>query len=53
MPKELIALAPRQPVLRTAELITPVVPFEKSAEAYREIDEHPERCIKMGITYQG
>lgn len=42
----------RQKKLRTSELITPVVPFERSAEAYREIDNHPERCVKMGITYQ-
>ncbi len=41
----------QQKKIRTSELITPVVPFEKSAEAYRDIDEHPDHCIKMGITY--
>jgi threonine dehydrogenase-like Zn-dependent dehydrogenase len=32
-------------------IITPVVPFEESVEAYREIDEHPERSIKLGIRF--
>lgn len=36
----------------TAEgLIAPVYPFEKSVEAYELIDKHPEKCIKLGITY--
>jgi len=37
--------------LHTDGLIDPIVPFEKSAEAYRCIDEHPEESIKLGITY--
>jgi threonine dehydrogenase-like Zn-dependent dehydrogenase len=37
--------------LRTDGIVTPVVPFEESAEAYREIDEHPERSIKLGISF--
>ncbi|MCZ6680368.1 MAG: zinc-binding dehydrogenase [Candidatus Poribacteria bacterium] len=32
-------------------LIHPIVPFADSAEAYREIDEAPEKSIKLGITY--
>ena len=37
--------------LRTDGIITPVVSFADSAEAYREIDEHPERSIKLGIRF--
>jgi threonine dehydrogenase-like Zn-dependent dehydrogenase len=37
--------------LRADGIVTPVVPFEQSAEAYREIDEHPERSIKLGIRF--
>lgn len=37
--------------LQTAGMITPIVPFADSADAYREIDEHPERSIKLGITF--
>ncbi len=37
--------------LRTDGIITPIVSFEDSAEAYREIDEHPERSIKLGIRF--
>jgi threonine dehydrogenase-like Zn-dependent dehydrogenase len=37
--------------LRTEGIVTPVVPFEESVEAYREIDEHPERSIKVGIRF--
>lgn len=33
-------------------MITPIYPFEKSAEAYEFINEHPDQCIKLGITYQ-
>ncbi len=32
-------------------LITPIYPFEKAIEAYELIDKHPEKCIKLGITY--
>ena len=37
--------------LRTEGIVTPVVPFEESVEAYHEIDEHPERSIKLGISF--
>ncbi len=37
--------------LRTEGIVTPIVPFEHAAEAYREIDEHPERSIKLGISF--
>jgi threonine dehydrogenase-like Zn-dependent dehydrogenase len=37
--------------LRTDGIVTPVVPFRESVEAYREIDEHPERSIKLGIRF--
>ncbi len=37
--------------LRTEGIVTPVVPFAESVEAYREIDEHPERSIKLGIRF--
>ncbi|MDQ3693305.1 MAG: zinc-binding alcohol dehydrogenase [Chloroflexota bacterium] len=37
--------------LQTAGMITPIVPFAESVEAYREIDEHPERSIKLGISF--
>ena len=26
--------------------------FEDAVEAYREIDEHPERCIKLGVEFR-
>jgi len=32
-------------------LIAPVVPFNKAVEAYQEIDEAPEKSIKLGIVY--
>ena len=37
--------------LQTTGMLTPIVPFADSAEAYREIDEHPERSIKLGIRF--
>lgn len=37
--------------IRTEGIITPVVPFEDAVEAYQEIDEHPERSIKLGIRF--
>lgn len=37
--------------LRTDGIVTPIVRFADSAEAYREIDEHPERSIKLGIRF--
>ena len=32
-------------------LIHPIVPFSESAEAYRDIDEAPEKSIKLGVVY--
>lgn len=37
--------------LRADGIVTPVVPFEDAASAYSEIDEHPERSIKLGIRF--
>jgi threonine dehydrogenase-like Zn-dependent dehydrogenase len=37
--------------IRTDGIITPIVPFEESADAYRMIDEHPERSIKLGVRF--
>ena len=37
--------------LRAEGILTPIVPFEDAVEAYREIDEHPERSIKLGIRF--
>ncbi len=37
--------------LRVDGVVTPIVDFADSAEAYREIDEHPERSIKLGIRF--
>ena len=37
--------------LRTDGIVTPVVSFDESVEAYREIDEHPERSIKLGVRF--
>jgi threonine dehydrogenase-like Zn-dependent dehydrogenase len=37
--------------LKTDGIVTPIVDFTDSVEAYREIDEHPERSIKLGIRF--
>lgn len=37
--------------VRTEGIIDPIVPFEDAADAYRTIDEHPERSIKLGIRF--
>ncbi len=37
--------------LRADGILTPIVPFADAVEAYREIDEHPERSIKLGIRF--
>lgn len=37
--------------LRTEGIVSPVVPFDECDRAYREIDHHPERSIKLGITF--
>jgi len=33
------------------QVVQPVVPFDRAVEAYREIDEHPERSVKLGVTF--
>jgi threonine dehydrogenase-like Zn-dependent dehydrogenase len=38
--------------MRTEGIITPIVSFDESAEAYRAIDERPEESIKLGIRFQ-
>jgi threonine dehydrogenase-like Zn-dependent dehydrogenase len=37
--------------LQADDLIDPIVPFARVAEAYQEINEHPERSIKLGIEH--
>tara|TARA_Y100001934_G_scaffold158852_1_gene189896 strand:- start:3551 stop:4582 length:1032 start_codon:yes stop_codon:yes gene_type:complete len=37
--------------LKADDLIDPIVPFAQAADAYREINEHPERSIKLGIDH--
>jgi threonine dehydrogenase-like Zn-dependent dehydrogenase len=37
--------------LSASGIITPIVRFAESAEAYRAIDEHPEQSIKLGIRF--
>jgi threonine dehydrogenase-like Zn-dependent dehydrogenase len=32
-------------------IVTPIVSFEESVDAYRAIDEHPEQSIKLGIRF--
>lgn len=38
--------------LRADGIVSPIAPFEDAAEAYREIDEHPECSIKLGIRFE-
>ena len=33
-------------------LVYPIVPFNESAEAYRDIDKAPEKSIKLGVVYE-
>ena len=33
-------------------VVQPVVPFDEVVEAYREIDEHPERSVKLGVRFE-
>jgi len=37
--------------IKCEDIIYPVVPFSESAEAYREMDEQPEKSIKLGIAF--
>ena len=34
------------------DLVDPIVPFAQAAHAYHEINEHPERSIKLGIDHE-
>lgn len=38
--------------LSAAGLVDPIVPFNEAAEAYRDIDESPEKSIKLGIIHE-
>ena len=33
-------------------VVQPVVSFDDAVEAYREIDEHPERSVKLGVAFR-
>lgn len=33
------------------EIVSPVVPFAESPKAYQEMDEHPEKSIKLGMEF--
>jgi threonine dehydrogenase-like Zn-dependent dehydrogenase len=37
--------------VRTEGIVTPIVPFEESVEAYQAIDERPAESIKLGIRF--
>ena len=37
--------------LQADDLIDPIVPFAAAADAYQEIDQYPERSIKLGIDH--
>ena len=36
---------------RCEEIVSPVVPFAESAEAYKDMDLHPENSIKLGVAF--
>jgi threonine dehydrogenase-like Zn-dependent dehydrogenase len=38
-------------LVRGEPVVQPVVRFEDAASAYRDIDEHPERSVKLGVTF--
>ena len=38
--------------LRADDLVDPIVPYARAADAYHEINEHPERSIKLGIDHE-
>lgn len=33
------------------EIVEPVVPFSESVEAYKDIDNHPEKSVKLGVEF--
>lgn len=38
-------------LLRCEEVIQPVVPFADSAQAYQDMDLHPENSVKLGVAF--
>jgi threonine dehydrogenase-like Zn-dependent dehydrogenase len=38
--------------LKATGIISPIVPFAESVDAYRSIDERPEQSIKLGIRFK-
>ncbi len=42
----------REERLSVESLVYPIVPFSESATAYRDIDEAPEKSIKLGVVYE-
>jgi threonine dehydrogenase-like Zn-dependent dehydrogenase len=38
--------------IKTEGIISPIVPFDDAAEAYRSIDERPAESIKLGIRFE-
>ncbi len=39
--------------LQADDLIDPIVPFAASAQAYQQINQHPDQSIKLGISFDG
>lgn len=37
--------------LECEDVVYPVVPFEESAQAYQDMDYHPEKSIKLGVAF--
>ncbi len=33
------------------DIVYPVVPFDTAAQAYEEMDKHPERSVKLGVSF--
>ena len=33
------------------EIVNPVVPFSESVQAYQDIDNHPEKSVKLGVAF--
>lgn len=38
-------------LLQCEDIVDPVVPFSKSPEAYKDIDLHPEKSVKLGVDF--
>jgi len=37
--------------LQCEEIVNPVVPFSESVGAYQDIDNHPEKSVKLGVAF--